>query len=97
MWNCKCFIYHKVECHSSKHTRYPRGGKSPQRSLQLSGCFQKTNEVTGDPKVATFMSKRGITPDQVLSLLGTPYGEEEAQEWPAKEESVAKISIKEDF
>ena len=93
--NWKCFICHKVGCHSSKHTRYPKGGKLPQRNLQSSGRFQKTHELT------TFINKRGISPKQALSLLEATYGnnKEGAQEWPehAKEELVAKISVEKGF
>ena len=74
--NHKCFICHKVGCHFSKHAGYPRGG-TPQRNPPSPGHFQKTNKVVIDPRVTTYMNKKGITPEQALSLLGTAFGDDE--------------------
>ena len=97
MHNWKCFICHNVGCHSSKHAGYPKGRKPPQQNFQPSRHFQRTKEVTTNPRVATNINQKGVTPEQALSLLGTCYGEEGTQEWPTEEESVAKVSAETGF
>ena len=78
MHNHKCFICHKVGCHSSKHAGYPRGGKPPQQNPRPPRRIQATKEVDVDPWVADFMKEKEISPDQAISLLGNYYGGEGA-------------------
>ena len=98
MWDHKCFICHKVGCHSAKHPGYPGGKRTPQRNSPTSGCFQKTNDITADPRVAAFLNRKDVTANQAMTILEVVFGakEEGAKEWPTKEELVNQVSILKD-
>ena len=79
-------------------SRVPRGKRTPQRNSPTSGCFQKTNEITADPRVAAFLNRKDVTANQAMTVLEVVFGakEEGAKEWPTKEELVNQVSILKD-
>ena len=98
MWNCKCFIYHKEGCHSSKHKGYPgRRGKPAQQGARPS--WRRTTETREleeeEPQINSFMKQHGISVEHALDLLGNYYSHDKpATTWDgkAKEESVNEIT-----
>ena len=98
-WNNKCYICHKVGCHSARHKGYPhgrfRGGKENNPSLESHLPTQRNREVeVEDSQVQDFMKCHKILANQALKLL-RPYYDEPADKWDgeAKEESVNELTL----
>ena len=100
MRDYKCFICHKVGCHSAGHPGYPGGKRSPQWTPPFTGCFQRTNEVASNLRIDTYINKKDVTTNQVMTILEAASGAEEeegAKEWSTEEESVNQISTPQGF
>ena len=99
--NCKSFICHKEECHSSKHRGYPgkrgRGRPPPQGDcLSWRKTTETTREVQADPQVANFMRQHNISAEHAIELMGNYYSHDNAAvtwEKTAEEESVKLINL----
>ena len=98
MRNHKCFICHRVGCHSTRIKGYPQkkeGGEKENHPLSRLPPQGRTREIkTEDSQVQDFMKCHKISAWQALKLLGTYYDDKPANKWgETGEESVNELTM----
>ena len=77
MWNRKCFICHKVGCHSSNHKGYPGKKRNPPQPGECPSWRKKTTKTREvkeeDQQVSDFMRQHEISVEHAIELMGNYY------------------------